>query len=467
MPGYKLTIKNAKVVLKTIADYIINLVGIKDNNTGTGNVTSGFIDWKIQHYSDTAANFTSLNPVLLVGQLGIETDALATSPKFKIGDGLTAWNSLPYVGGSSLGYTPEDVANKSTNVNTDKASSTKYPSVKAVYDWATGLFVKKGTLTTNYIQKATASDTIGNSAVYEDGSGFGVTYGGQDIFYADATEAFIGLSTNEFVDVIAARTELKHSAEIKLNAPIINAAQLIASQIVETDASKNLVSAAKGTAYNKNFGTGTTNIPEIGTTLTADKVLITDASSKLKPSTISTTTLGYLDATSSIQTQLDAKSSNLLGKSNTNIAHTGTTSETIVWYAEIEAGIVHANDILRLLAFVNATNNANAKTIRIKINDTLDLSGATQFATCPLSSNYAGNLPFCRNIIFQNSVSSQRTIGATANITSDEAVISGYNTADSTYSLNFGTKKFIMLTFQLANSGDVMNLRMIKLSTER
>jgi len=34
----------------------------------------------------------------------------------------------------------EDVSNKSTNIDTDKASNTKYPSVKAVYDWATGLF---------------------------------------------------------------------------------------------------------------------------------------------------------------------------------------------------------------------------------------------------------------------------------------------------------------------------------------
>jgi hypothetical protein len=35
----------------------------------------------------------------------------------------------------------ENVSNKSTNVNTDQASNTKYPSVKAVFDWATNLFV--------------------------------------------------------------------------------------------------------------------------------------------------------------------------------------------------------------------------------------------------------------------------------------------------------------------------------------
>lgn len=44
-----------------------------------------------------------------------------------------------------LGYVAEDSANKSTNVNTDQASNIKYPSVKAVYDWAIGLFAQTGT----------------------------------------------------------------------------------------------------------------------------------------------------------------------------------------------------------------------------------------------------------------------------------------------------------------------------------
>ena len=41
---------------------------------------------------------------------------------------------------SGLAASKEDTANKSTSVTTDQASNTKYPSVKAVYDWAVGLF---------------------------------------------------------------------------------------------------------------------------------------------------------------------------------------------------------------------------------------------------------------------------------------------------------------------------------------
>lgn len=49
------------------------------------------------------------------------------------------WNIL----NSNISYVPEDVANKSTNVSTDQASDVKFPSVKSVFDWATGLFVQK------------------------------------------------------------------------------------------------------------------------------------------------------------------------------------------------------------------------------------------------------------------------------------------------------------------------------------
>jgi hypothetical protein len=47
---------------------------------------------QIQLRNDTAANWISANPILAQGEMGIETD----TRKFKIGDGVTAWNSLAY-----------------------------------------------------------------------------------------------------------------------------------------------------------------------------------------------------------------------------------------------------------------------------------------------------------------------------------------------------------------------------------
>lgn len=48
---------------------------------------------RIQLRRDTAANWSSVNPILRAGEIGIETDSL----RFKIGDGSTTWSSRPYV----------------------------------------------------------------------------------------------------------------------------------------------------------------------------------------------------------------------------------------------------------------------------------------------------------------------------------------------------------------------------------
>ena len=47
---------------------------------------------RIQFRRGTAAEWTAANPVLAQGEMGIELDTL----QFKIGDGLTAWNSRAY-----------------------------------------------------------------------------------------------------------------------------------------------------------------------------------------------------------------------------------------------------------------------------------------------------------------------------------------------------------------------------------
>jgi hypothetical protein len=49
---------------------------------------------QIQLRRDTAANWTSANPILASGEFGLETD----TDQFKVGDGTTAWTSLGYGG---------------------------------------------------------------------------------------------------------------------------------------------------------------------------------------------------------------------------------------------------------------------------------------------------------------------------------------------------------------------------------
>lgn len=60
---------------------------------------------QIQLRRDTAANWTSANPVLAQGEFGIESNTL----KAKLGNGSTAWNSLAYFGDVSTLDTVGDV----------------------------------------------------------------------------------------------------------------------------------------------------------------------------------------------------------------------------------------------------------------------------------------------------------------------------------------------------------------------
>lgn len=56
--------------------------------------------YEIQLREDTAANWTTANPTLLVGEPGFESD----TGKFKIGNGSLAWSSLPYATSTAGGY---------------------------------------------------------------------------------------------------------------------------------------------------------------------------------------------------------------------------------------------------------------------------------------------------------------------------------------------------------------------------
>lgn len=71
---------------------------------------------QIQLRNDTAANWTSANPTLAQGEIGLERDTRL----YKIGNGSTAWNSLAY--GSVVG--PLNLQNIVTTVTDVSANYT-------------------------------------------------------------------------------------------------------------------------------------------------------------------------------------------------------------------------------------------------------------------------------------------------------------------------------------------------------
>jgi phage-related tail fiber protein len=91
---------------------------------------------------DTAANWTSVNPTLLAGELGRESD----TGKIKIGTGSAAWTALAYMPGSQDGTTAQKGAvqleDSTSSTSTTKAATPA--SVKAAYDLANAALPKAG-----------------------------------------------------------------------------------------------------------------------------------------------------------------------------------------------------------------------------------------------------------------------------------------------------------------------------------
>jgi hypothetical protein len=77
---------------------------------------------QIQFRRDTAAAWTSANPILAAGEMGLETD----TTYYKIGNGSTAWTSLAY--GSILGAIPNSTITsamlQNDSVTADKLADT-------------------------------------------------------------------------------------------------------------------------------------------------------------------------------------------------------------------------------------------------------------------------------------------------------------------------------------------------------
>jgi hypothetical protein len=99
-----------------------------------------------QFRRDTAANWTSANPILLAGELGYETD----TSKFKLGTGNTPWNSLAYGGiKGDTGITGTNGTNGWSPVLANQTDGER--RVLRLIDWTGGTGTKPVVPTDNYI----------------------------------------------------------------------------------------------------------------------------------------------------------------------------------------------------------------------------------------------------------------------------------------------------------------------------
>lgn len=79
---------------------------------------------KIRPRRGTTTQWKSANPILAEGEMGVEVPSSGVGKgvvKVKFGDGVTAWNNLPY--GIPVGLTTADIEDSVTSSSTDKVAS--------------------------------------------------------------------------------------------------------------------------------------------------------------------------------------------------------------------------------------------------------------------------------------------------------------------------------------------------------
>jgi len=116
----------------------------------------------MQQRRDTAANWTSSNPTLAVGELGVETD----TSKFKTGDGTTAWISLAYAyTAGATGATGPAGATGPTGV-TGPTGPTNITSITAGTGLSGGVITTSGTIAIDStVATLTGTQTLTNKTL--------------------------------------------------------------------------------------------------------------------------------------------------------------------------------------------------------------------------------------------------------------------------------------------------------------
>lgn len=144
---------------------------------------------RVRFRRDLAANWTNVNPVLAVGEPGYERD----TGKFKIGDGSTPWNSLPYAGGSSGGDHPDS---DHADAFADKGALSRALERQNAHAMGGGVLTWDGstlTGTSRYIWIPSGAGSSSHFVLTDAGSGggaFTITgIGAWNIVYARLTDA--------------------------------------------------------------------------------------------------------------------------------------------------------------------------------------------------------------------------------------------------------------------------------------
>lgn len=195
-------------------------------------------------------------------------------------------------------------------------------------------------------------------------------------------------------------------------------------------------------------GKGTADV--ILKTNNVDRINITDAG-------VTSFNSGVLTGVSTINGVSVNKMINL-ATASPNTAHTGTTNNTLVYSKLIDANVVGTGDTIQFSTkFTKPTGSAANPTVRIYVNTSASLSGATLLATYA-TTNLNGRFFLVERTANVDGATTNFVAAASGALT-DSATLSV--NAPSDISIDWTVAQYIIVAIQLGNAADSTTLRMV------
>jgi hypothetical protein len=167
--------------------------------------------------------------------------------------------------------------------------------------------------------------------------------------------------------------------------------------------------------------------------------------------TVSAFAAGVIDKTSARLMCQAMSCPYTFGVSGASVVHTGTTNETVLATIAVDAGAFGANGYVDVEGFITAiTNNANAKTIRVRFG----ASGAGTGGTAIAAMAGASLATYGFRVRIANSNATNAQHGGLNN-----GSWGGAAAAINTATIDTTAATEIVITAELANSGDSLTLR--------
>jgi hypothetical protein len=315
---------------------------------------------KIQLRRDTAANWVANNPLLLNGEIGIETDTL----KFKIGNGSQRWNAINFYAFKT--GAPNGIA---TLDSTGKIPASQLPTFNTIEDL-------EQAIQESFSLKTTSDITEGTNLYFTNARSIAA---GQGVFdpYGSSTQAVATAATN---------TATKISDLINSAPEVLNTLGELATAIQNNE---NYVEDVV------NLVAGKQNILTAGNAISIanDTISVPENAFDEKGASATATAAASLDATAKANAAISTAAEDATTKANAAIAAAATDATEKDNAVKLEVLALSASD---------ATTKANAaKTAAISAasTDATAKANAAQSAATSAANTYADDQYF---IVLEN-----------------------------------------------------------------